>query len=321
VFVRRGFDVIQACNPPDTYFALALLYRPLGVRFVFDHHDLCPELFDARFPDRRLLGRAVRLLEMLTFRTAHHVIETNESHREIATGRGRRLERDVTIVRSGPDLTRLRRVADQPALRRGRPHLCCYVGIMGHQDGVDTIVRAAQVIVHEMGREDIHFALMGFGDCFEELRALTTELDLDEHITFTGKVGNDELAAHLSSGTVGLSPDPKTDFNEHCTMNKTLEYLAFSLPVVTFDLRENVFSAGDAGLIVTTPGPTSFAKAIVELVDDPDRRRRMGAIGRARVEGDLAWDRQASTYVHTYERLLSTIPVAAATSAATRAQS
>jgi glycosyltransferase involved in cell wall biosynthesis len=302
---QAGFGVIQACNPPDTYFALAALFRPLGVRFVFDHHDLCPEVYTARFGRAGgLLHRGLLLLERLTFRLADRVISTNDSYREVAIGRGRRTPEEVTVVRSGPDLERLRRRAPEPVLKAGKPFLCAYLGVMGPQDGVDTVLEAAFVIVHEMGRRDCHFVMMGFGDCFEELRAQARRDGLDGWVTFTGRADDETLTRYLSTADIGLSPDPKNAFNDVSTMNKTVEYMAFGLPVVAFDLKETRVSAGDAAAYAPDGDVAAYAKAIVSLLDDPARREAMGAAGRERVVDSLAWEHQAPKYVAVYRELL-----------------
>jgi glycosyltransferase involved in cell wall biosynthesis len=309
--VRRseGFDVIQACNPPDTFWALALLFRPFGVRFVYDQHDPTPEVYTTRFArPSRVLHAGLRLLERASYRTAERVIVTNALAAERARELGP-LPRDrVTVVRSGPDANRFRRQATHPELRQGRQYLCCYLGIMGPQDGVDTVVRAADVIVHELGRDDISFAILGFGDSFDELRTLATSLDLDDHVEFTGKADDVMLTAYLSSADVGLVPDKKTSFNDIAAMNKTVEYMAFELPIVATALRETMLTADGCGVFVDDPSPKAFAAAIVSLLEDERARREMGARGRRRVETSLAWDHQASTYVETYRQLLD-LPV------------
>ncbi len=303
---RAGFDVIQACNPPDTYFALAALFRPLGVRFVFDHHDLCPEIYAARFGRRRgALMRVLKMLERATFQLADRVISTNDSYRAVATERGGVAPEKVSIVRSGPDLDRLRRQAPVPDLREGRRFLCCYLGIMGPQDGVDVLVDAARVVVQEMGRTDVQFALLGFGDCLDDLRRRVENFGLGPWVTFTGRAGTETICRYLSTADVGLSPDPRTPFNDASTMNKTLEYMAFGLPVVAFDLRETRVSAGPAAAYVETGDPAAFAKAVVELLDNPERRKLMGGIGRDRIERELGWAHSAPRYVAVYRELLA----------------
>lgn len=301
---REGFDVLQACNPPDTYFLLGALAKLTGRQFVFDHHDLCPELYAANFAEpNRWLDRALRALERATFRTADHVISTNGSFREVALTRGGRPPDSVTVVRSGPNLDRLRLRRPDPELKAGKPFLCAYLGVMGPQDGVDRVLDAADVIVNQMGRTDCHFALMGFGPCLEDLRRDAHRRGLDPFVTFTGRVGDEEISEYLSTADVGLAPDPKNDFNDRCTMNKVLEYMAFGLPVVSFDLTESRVSAGPAADYVGEDDPAAFAKAIVALLDDPGRRQAMGRVGRQRVEERFSWARQAPTYVALYDRL------------------
>jgi exopolysaccharide biosynthesis polyprenyl glycosylphosphotransferase len=319
IYARRRFDIIQACNPPDTYFALARLYRPFGVRFVFDHHDLCPELFESRDltkPPSKPLMTALRWLERGTYATADHVITTNESYRDTARVRTGKPLGDFTIVRSSPDPASMAKGDDVPELRGGRDHLCVYLGIMGHQDGVDMMLRAADVIVNDLGRRDVHFALLGFGDTLESLKALSTELGLDDYVTFTGRVGPTDIGRYLSTAAVGVCPDPKTPFNDRSTMNKVLEYMAHDLPVVSFDLAETLRAAGPATHHVTWLGnpeadAKAFGLAIVELLDDPDRSEAMGRLGRARIENGMGWPTQAADYVAAYDRLVGRTPRAA----------
>jgi glycosyltransferase involved in cell wall biosynthesis len=305
---RSGrFGVVQACNPPDIFWPIALVLRFLdGARFVFDHHDLCPELYESRFPGGpRLPYRALRALERRTHRTANHVISTNDSYRNIAVTRSGKSPADVTVVRTGPDPQRMRRGQDFPELRRGRRFLAAYIGVMGPQDGVDNVVRAADFVVHKLGREDIAFTLIGSGDCFDELVALRDELDLAGHVEFTGRVPDDVVARILSTADVGLSPDPKNPLNDLSTMNKSMEYMAFGLPVVAFDLRETRVSAGRAAVYVKPNVVSLYAEAIVELMDDEPARSLMGRLGRARVEEDLAWNHQQEAYLDVYRDLIS----------------
>jgi len=299
------FDVIQACNPPDTFFLIGRLFRSRGVRFVFDHHDLCPEIYRSRFGrDRGIALHLLLALERATFATADHVISTNESYRAVALNRGRKRRADTTVVRSGPDPAVMKPGSPVPALKLGREHLCCYLGIMGHQDGVDMVLRAADVLVNQWGRTDVAFALMGFGDTYEDLRALCTELRLDDVVTFTGRAELPVIADYLSTATVGLSPDPVTCFNDASTMNKTLEYMAFGLPVVAFDLTETRVSAGGAAVYADGEDPKAYAAAIADLLDDPERCARLGAEGRRAIESALGWPHQAAAYRKVYEQLL-----------------
>jgi glycosyltransferase involved in cell wall biosynthesis len=305
---RSGrFRVLQACNPPDIFWPIALALRGLDrTRFVFDHHDLCPELYESRFPDGpRLPYRMLRALERRTHRTADHVISTNDSYRDVAVTRSGKPAADVTVVRTGPDPERLRRGPASPGLRRGRRFLAAYIGVMGPQDGVDIVVRAADIVVNQLHRDDIAFTLIGSGDCFDELVALRDELGLAGHVEFTGRAPDELVARILSTADLGLSPDPKNPLNDVSTMNKTMEYMAFELPVVAFDLRETRVSAGDAGVYVAPNDVHEYAAAIVKLMDDEPRRAQLGKLGRARVEQELAWSHQRRAYLGVYRGLMA----------------
>lgn len=313
VWRREPFQALQACNPPDTYWALARLYRSRGVTFVYDQHDLNPEVFRSRFGEPRTATqkaqyRTLLWLERRTYRGADHVIATNESYRAVAQRRGGRAPSDVTVVRSGPDTSRMQPGPVRAELRRGRRHLAVYLGVMGPQDGVDLVLRALDVLVHRMGRDDVHVALLGFGDCLADLRALSTRLDLDDHVTFTGRADAAMIGEYLSTADVGLSPDPKNPLNDVSTMNKTMEYMAYGLPVVAFDLVETRVSGGEAAVYVEPGAPPDdadrYAKAVADLLDDQPRRKAMGAAGRDRAVHVLDWAPQREKYVAVYDLLL-----------------
>jgi glycosyltransferase involved in cell wall biosynthesis len=304
---RRGpFDVVQACNPPDIFWPIARwLRRRDGSRFVFDHHDLCPELFDSRFPEgKQLPRRGLVALERATFRTADHVVSTNASYAEIALRRGDKRPADVTVVRTGPDPDRLRRRETVPALCRGRKHLVAYIGVMGPQDGVDLAIRAAAYVVHNLGREDVSFTFMGAGDCYDEIVALRDTLGLQDYVELPGRVPDETVIDVLSTADAGLSPDPKNPLNDVSTMNKTLEYMAFGMPVVAFDLKETRVSANGAGCYVASGDVAAYAQAIVALLDDAEKREDMGREGRLRIEKELGWPHQRDAYVGVYDRLV-----------------
>ena len=305
---RRGrIDAVQTCNPPDIFWPIGRLFRLIwGSRFVFDHHDLCPEVYESRFTHgSKLLYQSLRLLERATVRSADHVISTNESYRSTVIERDGAHPECVTVVRTGPDPSRLNRVEVDTSLRRGRKHLVAYIGVMGPQDGVDNVLRAADIVVNQMDRDDIAFTLIGSGDCFDELIALRSELGLDDVVHFTGRVPDETVAAILSAAEVGISPDPKNSLNDVSTMNKTMEYMAFGVPVVAFDLRETRVSAGDAAVYARPNEVEELARLVVELVDDEVKRVAMGAAGRARIEDELAWTHQAPRYVNVYDQLLN----------------
>ena len=302
---RNGrFAVIQACNPPDIFWPIALAFRLERTKFVFDHHDLCPELFLSRFENPPALPyKGLLWLERRTLRTARHVISTNESYRQIAIERGGKSPGDVTVVRTGPNPDRLKRGPAEEELKRGRKHLVAYIGVMGPQDGVDIAVRAAGIIVREFGRDDIAFTLIGSGDSYDELVALRDELSLQGHVEFTGRAPDELVTKIMSTASAGLSPDPKNPLNDVSTMNKTMEYMAFELPVVAFDLRETRVSAQDAAVYATPNDVHEYAKALVGLLDDEAARAQLGKLGRARVEDDLAWSHQERAYLGVYQRL------------------
>lgn len=304
---RQGeFAVLQACNPPDIFWPIALWLRHRdGTLFIFDHHDLCPELYSSRFPNGSALPRRGLLaLEKATFNTADHVVSTNGSYAEIAMRRGGKAPSDVTVVRTGPDEQRLQRKATVPALRRGRRHLVAYIGVMGPQDGVDFAVRAAAHVVHELGREDVSFTFMGSGDSYDDIVALRDELGLKDYVELPGRVSDETVVDVLSTAALGLSPDPKNPLNDVSTMNKTLEYMAFELPIVAFDLKETKVSAGDAAIYVQSGDVEGYARAIVALLDDADERAIMGKAGRIRIDQGLGWSYQRNVYVAVYDSLV-----------------
>ncbi len=304
---RRGrFAAIQSCNPPDIFWPIGVLFRLIhGSRFVFDHHDLCPETFECRFPGgSAILYRSLRLLERRTTRVADHVVSTNESFRQLVIERDGVPPERVTVVRTGPDPDKLKPVAPTIALRRGRPYLAVYIGVMGPQDGVDIVVQAADFIVNQMHRRDICFTVIGSGDCFDELVAMRDRLELGDFIEFTGRVPDEVVRSIFSTADVGLSPDPKNPLNDVSTMNKTMEYMAFGLPVLAFDLKETRASAADAAVYATPNEVEDMGRRLVALMDDEPRRRAMGAIGRARIENELAWSHQEPRYVAVYDCLL-----------------
>lgn len=307
VWRRRRFDIIQACNPPDTYWLLALLWRVRGVHFVFDHHDLNPELFVSRFGRPRSLAqklefRGLLWLERKTFHTAERVISTNESYKAIAVRRGGRRPGHVTVVRSGPDTRRMRPIYPQSP-RPADGIVLAYLGIMGPQDGVDQVLLVMEELVHKRGRSTVTATLLGFGDCLEELKAQSTRLGLDEHVTFTGRVDRVAMAEYLSRADIGVCPDLKTPLNDLSTMNKTMEYMAYALPSVSFDLAETRVSGGESLLYVPSGDIAAFADAVERLIDDPALRVELGRAGRARVASELDWRPQAEAYVSVFDEV------------------
>ena len=289
VMFTRGFDVIHACNPPDLFFLIGAFFKLFGKKFVFDHHDINPELYEAKFGRRDFFWKLMVLFERLTFRTADVSIATNESYRRIAIERGGMDPDRVFVVRSGPSLERMRVVPPVPQLKRGRAHLVGYVGVMGRQEGIDLLLEAVRVIVHDHGRGDVHFGLVGGGTSLEEMKALAARLGVADYVTFTGRVPDEELLAMLNTADVCVNPDIANAMNDKSTMNKIMEYMALGKPIVQFDLTEGRFSAQEASLYARRNDPADLAAKILELVDDPERRAAMGACGRRRVENELEW--------------------------------
>ena len=298
------FDIIQACNPPDLLFLVALPFKLQGAMFIFDHHDLVPELFESRFGGRGPLRTLAVVLERLTFALADTVISTNESYREVAIRRGKKPPELVHVVRSAPDLTRFKRVSAQHSLRRGKVFLTCYLGVMGPQDGVDYALRAIAYLRDQLGRNDFHSVFIGSGDSFNDLVALSFELGIQDIVEFTGRVPDTVVHSYLSTADVCLAPDPKNPLNDVSTMNKIVEYMAMGRPVVSFDLIETRVSAGEAAAYAAPNDEREFAHLVGELLDDPDRRRAMGRIGRARVEDSLSWEISRRKLLAAYKETL-----------------
>ena len=303
VLLRRGFDVIHACNPPDLFFLVGGFYKLFGKRFVFDHHDANPELYEAKFGRRGLLWRVLVWLEKLTFRTADVSIATNHSYRRIAIERGGMAPDRVFVVRSGPSLERLKTVPPVEALKKGRRYLVGYVGVMGRQEGIEYLLRAAAHLVHGRGRSDVHFGLVGGGTSLEEMKRLARDLGIGEHVTFTGRVSDGALLAMLNTADVCVNPDVANEMNDISTMNKVMEYMALGKPIVQFDLAEGRFSAQQASLYARRNDPVDLAAKIAELLDDPARRAAMGAFGRRRVENELEWRYEAPKLIAAYDAL------------------
>ncbi|WP_420336496.1 glycosyltransferase family 4 protein [Roseibium sp.] len=302
IFFKHGFDTIQGCNPPDLIFLVAAPFKLFGKRFLFDHHDINPELYEAKFGKRNFFWKLMVLFEKITFKSANVVISTNESYREIALTRGGKKEEDVFVVRSGPDLSRLEVKPVNAEWRNGRDHMVGYVGVIGEQEGIDLLLQTAHTIVHEKKR-NVQFCLVGGGPALDGLKKLTAELGLEDHVHFTGRAPDDTLFEVLSSADVCVNPDRVNPMNDKSTMNKILEYMAFSKPIVQFDVTEGRRSALDASLYAKANDTDDMAEKILQLIDDPEKRARMGAFGRKRVEEELSWNHQIESLIAAYERI------------------
>ncbi len=307
VAIRGGFDVVHSHNPPDTMFVIGAFFKLFGKRYVFDHHDLSPEMYNARFGGNgnKLVFRALVLIERLSCIVADEVIATNESYREIEMRRDKVSPNHITIVRNGPELGRIKIVDPDPELKAMHKTIIGYVGIMGYQDGVDYLIRAFHHLVHELKRTDFYAVLVGTGDAWHDLRKLTTKLDLDDYVHFTGTISDADLRRYLSSADICVDPDPSNPFNDRSTMIKVTEFMALSKPIVAFDLTENRFTAQQAAVFVSANDEHAFARALADLMDDPERQVRMGAFGRRRIEESLAWVHWSPKLLDVYESLFA----------------
>ncbi len=302
----RGFDAIHACNPPDLIFLVAGFFKLFfGTKFIFDHHDINPELFEAKFRRRGFFYHVLLLLERLTFRFADISIATNESYRAIAIKRGGMTPDHVFVVRSGPSLERLRIVPPNPSLKKGRRYLVGYVGVMGSQEGIPYLLEAARRIVHDLGRRDVQFALIGGGPELERLRKLTSHLNISDYVAFTGRVPDQQLLETLNTADVCVNPDEYNAMNDKSTMNKIMEYMALGKPIVQFALTEGRFSAQQASLYARRNDAVDLADKILDLLADEGKRRQMGEAGRRRVIDHLAWPHEVPKLLSAYEALFS----------------
>ncbi|PRY74071.1 glycosyltransferase involved in cell wall biosynthesis [Yoonia maritima] len=304
VWRRQGIDVIQGCNPPDLIFLAALPLKLFGIKYIFDHHDINPELYEAKFNRRDFFWRLMRLFEKWTFKTANVSIATNESYKKIAVERGGMVPEDVFIVRSGPDLTRLIRQPETKKWHNGRDFLVGYVGVMGDQEGIDLLLESIAYLVQTQGRTDIQFVLIGGGPSLDGLTEMAKEMGLSDYVTFPGRAPDDELFEVLSNADVCVNPDRVNEMNDKSTMNKILEYMAFEKPMVQFDVTEGRFSAADSSLYAAANDIVDFANKISDLLADPEKRARMGAIGRKRVETEMAWPYQVPALIGAYQSVL-----------------
>jgi glycosyltransferase involved in cell wall biosynthesis len=307
VWFSEGFDVVHAHCPPDCFVFVAAFYKLFGKRFVYDHHDLSPEMYQARFGGNgnRSVYHALLALERLCCQWADHVIATNQSYRTVEMDRGRVPEERITVVRNGPDLELLCPTqVDLSPRRKGRVILC-YLGVMGFQDGVDYLLRALRHLVCTVGRTDFLCVLVGSGDAVPSLKSLALQLDLADYVLFTGWVEYTKVAQYLSAAHICVAPEPSNSYNDRSTAVKVMEYMALGKPIVAFDLPEHRFTARDAAVYARPNDELDFARKIAALMDAPDRQRGMGQKGKERVEKELAWLHQEKRLIEAYRALLS----------------
>ena len=302
IYLRHGFHVIQGCNPPDDIFLVALPYKLLGVKYIFDHHDINPELYVAKYEKKGLLYNIQVWLEKLTYHFSDIVMATNCSYRELAIARGGIDPDDVFVVRNGPDPTTFKPVPHNPSLKYGKSFLIGYVGSMGFQEGLDILLDVARYIKN-IGRRDIHFTCVGGGPALPELRKMVHDKDVSDMVNFTGRVPDEQLLEVLSTADVCVNPDRPCEMNDKSTMIKIMEYMALSKPIVQFDLKEGRVSAGEASLYADNANQVAdFAAKLLWLLENPDERKRMGRLGRKRVEEELAWEYSVPNLLAAYQR-------------------
>lgn len=300
----RGFDIIHACNPPETFWLLGWFWRIFGKRFLFDHHDLSPEMYAAKFErEDGLMYRGLLFLERMTFKTADVVITTNESHKKIAQDRGGMAADDVYVVRSGPDVSRFKVYDPDPSWKNGKPFAIVYLGEMCKQDGVDHLVRAVKILRDDLGRNDVHAVFVGGGPEQPLLKEYADEQGVGDICTFTGRVSDEDLCRILSSADVAVDPDPKSDWSDKSTMNKIMEYMFFGLPIVSYDLTEHRVSAQDAAIYAESNSEAALAEEVAKLLDDPETRKRMSEYGSSRVREKLVWQHSVPPLLSAYDAI------------------
>ena len=305
IYLRRGFHVIQACNPPDNIFLVALPFKLLGAKFIFDHHDANPELYVAKYGDRGILYKVQVWLEKMSYRFSDVVMTTNGSYRELAITRGGLDPSDVFIVRNGPDCDSFRAVAPKSALKYSKSYLVGYVGNMSTQEGLDILLDVA-LHIKNLGRRDVHFTCIGRGPGLAELQKMVKDKNLGDTVNFTGRVPFEQLLEILSTADVCVNPDRPCEMNDISTMHKIMEYMALGKPIVQFDLKEGRISAQQASLYANVQDQVAdFAAKILWLLENEDERKRMGNFGRTRVQKELAWEYSVKNLLAAYERALS----------------
>jgi glycosyltransferase involved in cell wall biosynthesis len=305
IHLRHGFDVIHAVNPPDLLWILVAPYKALGKRFVFDHYDLNPELFEDKFGGSSAMKvlPVVKAAEKASVRLADHVISTNESYRQIAINRCGKAPDKVTVVRNGPDMARFRPVEPNPEIRALGEIVIGYLGNMNPQDGLDHFIEMARILRQDKGRKDIGYVLVGRGDSFDDIQRLRTEYGLEDCMTLTGRLPAEEVMAALSAADICVQPDPPNRLNQVSTMNKPMEYMALGKPVVAYALKETMVTGGDVCQYVQGGDPQGLADAVENLADDPKLREKLGKLGLERVEKVLSWPHQAPDLLGIYEAL------------------
>jgi glycosyltransferase involved in cell wall biosynthesis len=306
VFLKQGFDVMHAHNPPDTLFLVALPFKFFGRKFVFDQHDLCPELYRSRYGAADgFVARVLKILEWCSLKLADVTIATNESYKRIQIERANVNPRNIFIVRNGPNQMRMHQVAPSARLRSMDKCILCYIGSLNPQDGVDHLLRSLRHLLYDLKRSDFHCVIMGTGDSLQDLRSLAESLQLNGCVELPGFVSDDELQSNLAAADICVDPDPSSPLNDVSTWIKVMEYMAYAKPIVAFDLKETRFSAGEAAIYVRPNEEAEFATTVAQLMGEPELRNKMGAYGRGRVEEELQWSKVGRNLLKAYETLLA----------------
>jgi glycosyltransferase involved in cell wall biosynthesis len=303
IFFKKKFHVIHGCNPPDLIFITALFFKPFGVKYVFDHHDINPELYISKFDKKGFFYNLMIFFEKLTFKTANYSIATNESYKKIAIERGGMKEENVQVVRSGPRLDRLQLIDPIHKLKKGKKYLIGYIGVIGEQEGLDLLLESAKYILSK--RDDVHFGIVGGGTHLDEIIKLCANMELSDNFDFYGRVDDQTMLEVLNTADVCVNPDKPTAMNDLSTMNKIMEYMALKKPIVQYTLKEGKFSAQEASLYATNTDPIDFAEKIIQLLDNENLRLKMGELGYNRVIKELSWNYESKKLVSIYKKVFN----------------
>lgn len=305
VALRRGFDVVHAHNPPDFLVLIGGFWRLFGKKFIFDQHDISPDMYMSRFsePGNRIIHRLLLFFERLSCRWANHTIATNDSYKRLQVERCGIPAKRVTVVRNGPEAWHLQEFEPELSIRGEAPNVIGYVGVMGHQDGIDYLLRALSILRHDFGRSDWRCVIMGSGHAMDELQCLAKELGIADVVTFTGWIDYEKVPRHIAATDICVVPDPSNDYNDRSTIVKLMEYMAQAKPVVAFDLPEHRVTAGDTALYAKPNDEREFARHLLRLMEDRELRQQLGAAGRQRLLENFTWNHQESRLLEAYRSL------------------
>ena len=304
VYKEIGFDVIHGCNPPDDIYMVAKHFKKYGVKYVFDHHDICPELFEAKFGKTSgLLYKSQLWLEKQTYKHCTFAFVTNESYKKIAIERGKMNPNNVIVLRSGPKLERMRIMPPVESIKRGYKYMVGYLGVIGQQEGIEYLLDAAKYIKEH--DNNVFWGIVGGGPHLKALKKQAHDMGLDDCVEFTGRASDQQMLEYLNTADVCVNSDKYNSMNDKSTMNKILEYMALAKPIVQFDLTEGRYSAQDASLYAKNNDAEDMAKKIMELLDNPELRKKMGAYGRNRVVNELSWEHTSKALLEGYEKFFT----------------